>query len=223
MSLQDELLAEPSVSEPQYQPRTEYDGATGFIQTSALSEPPKDFSDLLRQFGYDPAEVAIIGHPRTSRWQTYDERWLTAYRFHLGPASTSTGTADIDALIAKAKAQLLADRFGAFRPDVLGQGACGFHARPVFCLAPATMGVEVSSLTFHTSRGPIVANCWDTGAVALSSLFSIAVCFLIFPARQALQGKSDLSVFHDPFCTCIPHTCCCVCFNTISLAHPNRR
>jgi GTP-binding nuclear protein Ran len=26
----------------------------------------------------------------------------------------------------------------------------------------ATMGVEVSSLTFHTSRGPIVANCWDT-------------------------------------------------------------
>jgi len=104
MSLQDELLAEPSVSEPQYQPRTEYDGATGFIQTSALSEPPKDFSDLLRQFGYDPAEVAIIGHPRTSRWQTYDERWLTAYRFHLGPASTSTGTADIDALIAKAKA-----------------------------------------------------------------------------------------------------------------------
>jgi GTP-binding nuclear protein Ran len=24
------------------------------------------------------------------------------------------------------------------------------------------MGVEVSSLTFHTSRGPIVANCWDT-------------------------------------------------------------
>ena len=26
----------------------------------------------------------------------------------------------------------------------------------------ATLGVEVSSLTFHTSRGPIVANCWDT-------------------------------------------------------------
>eukprot|EP00744_Colponema_vietnamica_P023225 GILI01033547.1.p1 GENE.GILI01033547.1~~GILI01033547.1.p1 ORF type:complete len:218 (-),score=48.56 GILI01033547.1:69-722(-) len=26
----------------------------------------------------------------------------------------------------------------------------------------ATLGVEVSSLTFHTSRGPIVANVWDT-------------------------------------------------------------
>jgi len=26
----------------------------------------------------------------------------------------------------------------------------------------ATMGVEVNSITFHTSLGPIVANCWDT-------------------------------------------------------------
>ena len=110
MSLQDELLTEFSVSEPQYHPRTEYDGATGFIQTAALTETPKDFSELLRQFGYDPNEVAIIGHPRTSRWQTYDERWLTAYRFHLGPANSVPGTSDIDGLIAKARAHKDSDK-----------------------------------------------------------------------------------------------------------------
>ena len=38
--------------------------------------------------------------------------------------------------IAKAKAQLQADRFGAFWPDVLCQGAGGFHARPILGLTP---------------------------------------------------------------------------------------
>lgn len=104
MSLQEELLAEPVANEPQYQPRTEFDGTSGFIQTAPLTDPPEEFSDLLRQFGYDPEKVAIVGHPRTSRWQTYDERWLTAYRFNIAPVALVPGTADIDALIAKARA-----------------------------------------------------------------------------------------------------------------------
>lgn len=104
MALSDELLGEPVANEPQYQPRTEYDGAVGFIQTAPLADPPKDFTDLLTQFGYDPKEVAIVGHPRTSRWQTYDERWLTAYRFTIAPVSAVPTTADIDALIGRARA-----------------------------------------------------------------------------------------------------------------------
>lgn len=36
----------------------------------------------------------------------------------------------------------------------------------------ATLGVEVSSITFHTSRGPIVANCWDTAGFVIIFVFS---------------------------------------------------
>lgn len=85
--LSERLAAIPSVDEPQYTPKTEFDGVTGHIQTGAMENPPTDYTELLEQFGYDPTQVRIVGHPRTSRWQTYDERWLTSYRFNIAPVS----------------------------------------------------------------------------------------------------------------------------------------
>ncbi|MEV4127143.1 hypothetical protein [Nocardia sp. NPDC049707] len=99
MSLADDLTKQPTATESEYRPRTEFDSqAGGYIQTGPLDEPPASFVDLLRQFGYDPDEVQIVGSPRISRWQTYDERWLAAYRFRIAPRGKKT---DIDELIAR--------------------------------------------------------------------------------------------------------------------------
>lgn len=98
-----ELLAQPTADEPKYVQHTEFDGVTGHIQTKGLEKPPPDFTALLEQFGYDPTEVRIVGHPRTSRWQTYDERWLTAYRFNIAPVEQIASSADIEALVLRAK------------------------------------------------------------------------------------------------------------------------
>ena len=80
---------QPTAKEVEYTPKAEFDGTSGYLQTRGLTEQPKDFTALLEQFGYDTNEVRIVGEPRTSRWQTYDERWLTSYRFTLAPALTS--------------------------------------------------------------------------------------------------------------------------------------
>lgn len=95
MSLEDHLKI-PTVEESkgEYKPRLEWDGSTGFLQTRGLTAEP-DHSDILREVGLDPAKVRIIGDPRISKWQTYDERWLTAYKFILAP----TGSAGIEELM----------------------------------------------------------------------------------------------------------------------------
>lgn len=111
MSLMDELLAEPTANEPEYQPRTEFNGAEGYIQTGPIANPPGDFNDLLREFGYNPDEVTIVGAPKISRWQQrarirgtaeYETTWLSAYKFSI-VAKGSGDTADIDNLIGRVK------------------------------------------------------------------------------------------------------------------------
>jgi hypothetical protein len=72
MSLEDrlnDLKSYPQAEEAKYVPRTEFDGSTGFLSTGPLREEPKDYRDLLEQFGYDPELVRIVGSPRVSRWQ----------------------------------------------------------------------------------------------------------------------------------------------------------
>lgn len=64
---------------PHIKPGIEFDGTEGEAQTPALDSP--NFDDWLRQAGFDPAEIEIIGEPRLSQWQRYDGEWLTAYRF----------------------------------------------------------------------------------------------------------------------------------------------
>lgn len=103
MSLEEHYLEQPSAAEPQYTPKTEFDGSSGFIQTASLpANQVPDFTAILEQFGYDTTKVRIVGHPRTSRWQTYDERWLCSYRFHLAPIETIE-TTDLDALVRRAR------------------------------------------------------------------------------------------------------------------------
>ncbi len=95
MSLADDLVNQPTANEAEYRPRTEFDGVTGYVQTGALSEPPASHVELLEQFGYNSDEVQIVGAPRISRWQTYDQRWLAAYRFHIAPKATGLDISEL--------------------------------------------------------------------------------------------------------------------------------
>lgn len=120
MALADHLEY-PAADEPEYKPRTEFDGASGYIQTGPLKSAPSDFDELLRQFGYDPTQVRIVGHPRVSRWQQrsrkleksedgerliktseFETVWLEAYRFHLAPVGGVTAT-DLENLVKYAE------------------------------------------------------------------------------------------------------------------------
>lgn len=90
----EQLAAQPVADEPTHQARTEFDGQTGYVQTAPAESAPADYDELLRFFGYDPAEVEIVGDPRVSRWQTYDERWLSSYRFHIRKRGNDQDTAE---------------------------------------------------------------------------------------------------------------------------------
>lgn len=115
MSLADRLAAQPSASEPKYTPHTEFDGATGFIQTGPMSgQQPADYTQILEQFGYDTAQVRVAGNPRVSRWQQrarnretnqFETVWLQAYRFHLEPVTETAVSPGVEAIIGAARAE----------------------------------------------------------------------------------------------------------------------
>ena len=107
-----EQLRQPEHDEPKFEPRTEFDGTRGFIQTRGLREAPNDHAELLREFGYDPREVKVLGGSvKQTRWQQrsrkrggdFETVWLTAYRFTIVPAATA-GMADILKLIRRRSA-----------------------------------------------------------------------------------------------------------------------
>lgn len=112
----DELTAYPRADEAEYTPRTEFDYATGgYIQTGPLREEPKNYDELLVAFGYDPAEVAIVGHPRISRWQQrarirgtaeYETTWLSAYKFQIAARASSVALdLELEPIVKRAKAK----------------------------------------------------------------------------------------------------------------------
>ena len=115
MSLEDrleELRSYPQADEVQYTPKTEFDGGNGFIQTGPLKSQPDDYQAILREFGYDPDKVRIVGHPRVSRWQqrarirgtnTYETTWLQAYKFQIAAVGAAISTADLDGIAKRAK------------------------------------------------------------------------------------------------------------------------
>lgn len=89
MSLTDRLMDSEPEEVQEVVPRTEYDGDEGFIQTGPMKENPTE-EKILREFGYDPEKVAILGSPKISKWQQrarirgtshYETTWLTAYKF----------------------------------------------------------------------------------------------------------------------------------------------
>jgi ribosomal protein S15P/S13E len=112
MSLADRM-AESSPEEPQdFVPRTEYDGGSGYIQTGAMEAPPGDYDALLREFGYNPEVVQIVGHPRVSRWQQrsrirgtsdYETTWLSAYKFAISACGLSVDLPALYAEVGKTK------------------------------------------------------------------------------------------------------------------------
>ena len=66
-----------------FRPALEFDGTEGFAITPGIpAGQVPDFEQFLLEQGFDPAEYEIVGSPRTSRWQKYDESWLTSYRFN---------------------------------------------------------------------------------------------------------------------------------------------
>lgn len=111
MALADEFAESAAGKEEEFAPRTEFDGVSGYIQTGGLEKQPDDYNGLLAEFGHDPGQVQIVGHPRISRWQqraqTRDELgrrtgefetiWLSAYRYHIEPRGL---VADLPALYA---------------------------------------------------------------------------------------------------------------------------
>lgn len=66
-----------------FRPALEFDGKQGFAITPGIpaGEVP-DFEQFLLEQGFDPKLYEVVGNPRTSRWQKYDESWLTSYRFN---------------------------------------------------------------------------------------------------------------------------------------------
>lgn len=66
-----------------WRPAVEVDGDEGWAITPGFAADEKpDFDQFLIDAGFDPAEIEIVGTPRTSRWQRYDGSWLTSYRFN---------------------------------------------------------------------------------------------------------------------------------------------
>ena len=92
--------AEKVTSPPNFRPGIEFDGTEGVATTPGCTEAP-NFDQFLLDAGFDPAEIEIVGTPRTSRWQRYDGDWLTSYRFSFRKR-TNLGT-DLPTLYANAK------------------------------------------------------------------------------------------------------------------------
>lgn len=112
--LSDRLKQYPASKDEKWQPRTEFDGVRGYLQTKPLENEPaqSDWDGLLQEFGYDPAQVRIVGNVRTSRWQRYDGEWLQAYRFSIEAVGASASVTDIEEIIKKAKPPRVKDCAG---------------------------------------------------------------------------------------------------------------
>ena len=82
-----------------FKPGIEFDGSEGVATTPGYAEAP-DFNEFLRDAGFDPDEIEIVGNPRTSRWQRYDGDWLTSYRFSF---RFKGATLDLPVLLSQAR------------------------------------------------------------------------------------------------------------------------
>jgi hypothetical protein len=81
MFMLENLRPAPKVETPiGWKPAVEFDGFEGTATTPGLADGA-DFTDFLVEAGYSPDKYEVVGTPRTSRWQVYDESWRTSYRF----------------------------------------------------------------------------------------------------------------------------------------------
>jgi hypothetical protein len=90
-----------------WRPAVEFNGSEGEATTQGfLPDEKPDFDKFLVEAGFDPAEIEIVGEPRTSRWQVarpfpLDPQWLTAYRFRF--RKKGVFESDLPTLYAQAK------------------------------------------------------------------------------------------------------------------------
>jgi hypothetical protein len=105
--LENLTAAQKVVAPSNFRPGIEFDGTEGIATTPGYAEAP-NFDQFLIDAGFDPAEIEIVGTPRTSRWQRYDGDWLTAYRFQFRKR-TDNGT-DLPLLLAEAKKKVKIDK-----------------------------------------------------------------------------------------------------------------
>jgi hypothetical protein len=90
-----------------WRPAVEFNGSEGEATTQGfLPDEKPDFDKFLVEAGFDPAEIEIVGEPRTSRWQVarpfpLDPQWLTAYRFRFRKKGVLES--DLPTLYAQAK------------------------------------------------------------------------------------------------------------------------
>ncbi|ASR85919.1 hypothetical protein SEA_PEANAM_35 [Mycobacterium phage Peanam] len=104
MSLSDRLET-PAAADVPWRPAVEFDARGAVIETGHVeAEPgqPIEYAEILRSVGKDPERWRIVEVLRESHWQTYDERWLAAYRLRCEPIDRDT-TTGLEALIADAR------------------------------------------------------------------------------------------------------------------------
>ena len=102
------LAPTPKVDVPKdWRPAVEFNGSEGEATTQGfLPDEKPDFDKFLVEAGFDPAEIEIVGEPRTSRWQVarpfpLDPQWLTAYRFRF--RKKGVFASDLPTLYSQAK------------------------------------------------------------------------------------------------------------------------
>ncbi|QNJ58257.1 exonuclease [Mycobacterium phage Ellie] len=104
MSLSDRLST-PAAADVPYRPSVEFDNRGAVVETGHVeAEPgqPIEYAEILRSVGKDPERWRIVEVLRESHWQTYDERWLAAYRLRCEPVDVDR-TTGLEALIAEAR------------------------------------------------------------------------------------------------------------------------
>lgn len=70
-----------------WRPRLELDESGGFLVSTPRKDNNTDSIDILKEFDLDPTQWTVTSI-RTSRWQRYDEEWLTSYRLQIIPRGT---------------------------------------------------------------------------------------------------------------------------------------
>lgn len=85
-----------------FRPGVEFDGSEGTATTPGFATEP-NFDEFLADAGFDPAEIEVVGIPRTSRWQRYDGEWLTSYKFQFRKRNLIV---DLPLLLAEAKRKI---------------------------------------------------------------------------------------------------------------------
>ena len=119
MSLVDDYEEYPAVEETAWNPRVEFDGTTGYVDTGPLpvgTEIPEVIDKILKQVGYDPQKIHIGKTLKASHWQQrsqvrdefgkrtgeFETVWLHAVKVELS-LGEKIEHADIESIISAAK------------------------------------------------------------------------------------------------------------------------